>query len=80
MGKIEVTDMDENAKQLLSLGGDDAKYFMWSIEDFATGQKKGFKNTPYELMLKVLVWLNVNVSVKSIWRSLTSKTTSLNST
>ena len=81
MGKIEVTDMDENAKQLFSLGDADAKYFMWSIEDFfATGQRKGFKNTPYELMLKVLVWLNVNVSVKSIWRSLTSKTTSLNTT
>ena len=38
MGKIEVTDMDENAKQLFSLGDADAKYFMWSIEDFfATG-------------------------------------------
>ena len=47
MGKIEVTDMDENAKQLFSLGGADAKYFMWSIEDFfATGQKKNFKTHP----------------------------------
>ena len=47
MGKIEVTDMDENAKQLFSLGGADAKYFMWSTGDFfATGQRKGFKTHP----------------------------------
>ena len=42
--------------------------------------EKRFQNTPYDFIFRMLVWLNENVSVKSIWRSLTSKATSLNST